>query len=117
MEDTKRFDLSKANIFLIGAGVGAIVALLFAPQSGKELREDISDTAKRSVEYANSSMKQVKDGAAQIYKAGYDKAADLIAASKGIIEEQKEIVATALDAGKKAYQANKAASIKAVPEA
>src|SRR6185436_20705271 len=98
MEDRERFDLSKLNFFLIGAGVGAIVALLLAPKSGKELREGISDTAQRGVEFANSSMKQVKEGAAQIYTDGFNKAADLLAASRGIIEEQKEIVATALDA-------------------
>jgi gas vesicle protein len=116
VEKSKRFDLSNLNFFLVGAGVGAIVALLFTPKSGRELREDISDTTQRGVEYANSSMKQVKDGAAQFYTAGFDKAADLIAAGRGLIEEQKEIVATALDAGKKAYQANKAASVRAGSE-
>jgi len=31
--------------FLLGASVGAIIALLFAPQSGEELRANIQSTA------------------------------------------------------------------------
>jgi len=31
--------------FLIGASVGAVIALLFAPQSGEELRANIQSTA------------------------------------------------------------------------
>jgi len=31
--------------FLLGASVGAVVALLFAPQSGEELRANIQTTA------------------------------------------------------------------------
>jgi len=34
--------------FLFGAVAGAIVALLFAPQSGKELRASIQSTADRN---------------------------------------------------------------------
>ena len=34
--------------FLLGASVGAVIALLFAPQSGKELRTDIQSTADRN---------------------------------------------------------------------
>ena len=33
--------------FLLGAAVGAIFALLFAPQSGEELRMKIQDTAEK----------------------------------------------------------------------
>lgn len=36
---------AKSVAFLIGLGVGVGVALLYAPQSGKETREWISDTA------------------------------------------------------------------------
>ena len=34
-------------IFILGAAVGAILALLFAPQSGQELRSKIQDTAEK----------------------------------------------------------------------
>ena len=34
-------------IFIFGAAVGAIFALLFAPQSGQQLRSKIQDTAEK----------------------------------------------------------------------
>ena len=34
-------------IFILGAAVGAIFALLLAPQSGQELRSKIQDTAEK----------------------------------------------------------------------
>lgn len=34
---------------LIGAGIGAILALLFTPKSGRELRGDIADAARTGI--------------------------------------------------------------------
>ena len=34
--------------FLLGASVGAVIALLFAPQSGEELRANIQSTADKN---------------------------------------------------------------------
>src|SRR5438445_12494355 len=98
----KKINFSVLNSFLIGAGIGAVVALLFAPKSGKELRGNISDTALRGVDYTKSGLNQVKESAAQLYTAGYDKAADLVTDSRDLIVEQKDRLSTALDAGKKA---------------
>jgi len=38
---------AKSYAFLIGVGIGVAVALLYAPQSGEETREWISDTAEQ----------------------------------------------------------------------
>ena len=35
--------------FLLGAAVGAVVALMFAPASGKELRAEIQTTAEKDL--------------------------------------------------------------------
>lgn len=107
MKDTKNFEFSKLNSFLIGVGVGAIVALIFAPKSGEELREDISGTAHRGINFANSGMKEVKSKATRIYKASFDKTIEMLKASRNILDKQKEIVSNAVDAGKKAYLENK----------
>ena len=37
----------KLVYFLIGAGIGAVTALLFAPKAGAELRADIADRTRR----------------------------------------------------------------------
>ena len=40
---------TKLTYLLIGGGIGAIIALLFAPKSGVELRGDIADADRKSV--------------------------------------------------------------------
>jgi len=42
--------------FLIGASVGAIVALLFAPQSGEETRANIQATAEENWQKVRSEL-------------------------------------------------------------
>ena len=37
----------KLTYFLVGAGIGAVLALLFAPKSGEELRNDIADATRK----------------------------------------------------------------------
>jgi len=54
-----------AGAFLLGGLIGASVALLYAPKSGRETREDISKTARRiknkSVDLAEEMIEGVND--------------------------------------------------------
>jgi len=43
MSDDRSDVGSKLTYFLAGAGIGAVIALLFAPKAGRELRGDIAD--------------------------------------------------------------------------
>ncbi|MCS6883857.1 MAG: YtxH domain-containing protein [Acidobacteriota bacterium] len=112
---SERNDISsKLAYFLIGAGVGAIVALLFAPKSGQELREDIAGATRRSLDYANQNVKALGQKASALYEAGREKTSGLIDHSKEVLQEQKERVSAAIEAGKRAYQEKKAASAAAI---
>ncbi len=66
---------------LVGGLVGAGVALLLAPKTGKELRKDIRDLASDT----------------------RDKVAMTIDRSKALFDESKAAVTNAIDAGKKAF--------------
>jgi len=68
--------------FLSGAAIGAGIALLFAPQSGKETREKIKDVAE-----------DVKD-----------KISDLVGDTKDFLSEQKRAITEAVAAGKEAIK-------------
>ena len=37
---------NKLTYLLIGGGIGAVIALLFAPKSGQELRGDLADATR-----------------------------------------------------------------------
>ena len=41
---------TKLTFFLVGAGIGAVLALLFAPKSGEELRNDIADATRKGID-------------------------------------------------------------------
>jgi len=73
--------------FLLGSLVGAGIALLVAPQAGRETREKIK-------EYAESAK---------------EKAAESVQKIKSALEEKTSVLSAAVEAGKEAYkkEANK----------
>lgn len=105
----------KLVYFLIGAGMGAIAALLFAPKAGSELRANIADVTRRGVDQARDQARQVGERATEYYQAGTDYASDLAERGKeaitdvtergkDIISRQKASVAAAIEAGKQGYR-------------
>jgi len=87
---------SKAAFFLAGAGIGAILALLFAPKSGQETRDYITQRAGEGRDMVAEKSKEYRQRA-----EGYvDKA-------RGSVAKQKEQLSAALEAGKQAYREEK----------
>lgn len=78
--------------FVLGGIVGAGIALLTAPRSGRETREKIKEftdeTTKKASEYAG----QVKDKFSSAVEHG-----------KEFVTEKKSLISSAIDAGKEAY--------------
>lgn len=105
----------KLVYFLIGAGVGAVVALLFAPKAGSELRADIADATRRGLDQARETGHELGERASGYYHAGIDRASELAThgkeavselASRGkeVVERQKSQISAALEAGKQGYR-------------
>ncbi len=46
--------------FLIGGGIGAVVALLFAPKSGTELRGELADVTKRGLDATREKATELR---------------------------------------------------------
>ena len=87
---------AKLAFFLAGAGIGAILALLFAPKSGQETRDYIVQRAGDSRNRVTEMSKEYRQRA-----EGYvDKA-------RGTVAKQKEQLSAALEAGKQAYREEK----------
>ncbi len=87
----------KFAYFLAGLGVGALLALLFAPQTGQEMRDLIGVRANQGKDYVTSKSKEVRGQAEQ-----------LVGKAKDLVTQQKEQLSAALEAGKQAYQEEKA---------
>lgn len=105
----------KLVYFLIGAGIGAITALLFAPKSGEELRSDIADVTKKGIDYARDTSRDLGDRANEYYQQRVDQVADFSSRGKEAVSEiadrgrdlvnrQKSQITAAIEAGKQGYR-------------
>ena len=109
---------TRLTYLLIGGGIGAILALLFAPKSGEELRGDIADATRKGIDRSREAAQQLTDRAGEYYEATRERASELYAqaaekvgeatkSAREVAARQTGTVAAAIDAGKKAYQEEK----------
>jgi gas vesicle protein len=119
--------------FLTGGAVGAILALLYAPKSGRELREDLrskaddylddaerymSEAKGRAIDLINEGKKKseklIKDArdksdellkdAEKMFKDAKTKAGDYIQTGKESMDQKREQIKGAIKAGVEAYK-------------
>ena len=109
---------TRLTYLLIGGGIGAILALLFAPKSGHELRGDIADATRKGIDRSREAAQQLGDRAGEYYEATRTRAGELYSqaaekvgevaqTAREAAQRQSGTVAAAIDAGKKAYQEEK----------
>lgn len=68
---------TRLTYFLVGAGIGAVLALLFAPKSGEELRNDIADATRKGLDKSKEAAQQIGAKAGEYYETGRAKAGEL----------------------------------------
>src|SRR5947199_10125602 len=69
---------TRLAFLLIGGGIGAILALLFAPKSGRELRGDIADATRKGIDYSREQGRMIGEAAGDYYERGRGKAGELV---------------------------------------
>ena len=87
---------SKFGYFLAGLGIGAAIALLFAPRSGEETRE-----------YLRERYDDVRDTTKKKARELRERTEELVEKGKDFVDRQRESVEAAVDAGKQAYRDEK----------
>lgn len=109
---------TKLTYLLIGGGIGAIVALLFAPKSGHELRGDIADATRKGIEKSRETAAHLQERAGEYYEVGREKASEYYQTAQEkageLAEKAKSAAANtanpftaAVEAGKEAYISEK----------
>jgi gas vesicle protein len=120
---------TRLSYFLVGAGIGAIVALLFAPKSGQELRGDIADATRKGIDRTREAAQQVgakageyaqqisakageyyettRERAAELYATAASKAGEVADAARDVAARKKDQISAAIEAGKQAYEEEK----------
>jgi len=67
---------TRLTYFLVGAGIGAVLALLFAPKSGEELRNDIADATRKGIDRSKEAAQQIGSKASEYYDVTRQKAGE-----------------------------------------
>ncbi len=87
---------SKVSYFLVGLGVGSLIGILFAPKSGEETREYLSQKVNEGSEYAQKKVRELTVGAE-----------DVVERAKEVVTQKKEEIAAAVEVGRETYQREK----------
>ena len=105
---------TKLTYLLIGGGIGAVLALLFAPKSGQELREDIAVATKKGIEKSKETAQHLQEAAedyyevtreraSDLYETAQEKAAAISEKARSAAAQKSNPISAAIDAGKQAY--------------
>lgn len=98
---------TQLTCFAIGAALGAVAALLFAPKSGRELREDLADATRKGVDRARETGSQLSSRAGEYYGSAASRAGELAAGAREAVASRGERFTSAIEAGRQAYREEK----------
>ena len=104
---------TKLTYLLVGGGIGAVIALLFAPKSGVELRGDIADVTRKGIEKGRETATQLQEKAGEyyevsrekaneIYQTGREKAGEFTEKARSAAAQSVNPFTAAVEAGKEA---------------
>jgi gas vesicle protein len=86
----------KALFFVLGAFMGAATALLLAPRSGEETRKLIAAKAREGADLIANRTREVAE-----------KTSSYVDRGKELLQQQRDQLSAALEAGKQAYREEK----------
>jgi len=79
--------------FLAGLGFGALLGVLYAPRSGRETREALSNTADEGREFLKHRSREAREAMGEWVDQG-----------KEAVRQKKEQVSAAFDASRQAFR-------------
>jgi len=91
---------SKLTYFIAGLGIGVAFGLLFAPSTGEETRDYLTQRVEDGREYAQRTARELRD-----------RANDLVERGKQVAKQSTESVSAAVDAGVEAYKREKSKTV------
>jgi gas vesicle protein len=100
--------------FLIGGAIGAAVALLYAPQSGRETRKDIKRTARRVKNEAVDLVEDTIDMVDDFVDDTKDRVTELIDRGVELSGAAKKEIVKSLEQGQKALEKQKNRVMEAI---
>lgn len=111
--------LTMVFAFFTGFMAGAVISLLYAPNSGKETRQKIRDTSidakNRTVEFAHQASDSARQGVQTLVEQGRESVHGIVDSSKERLQEAGEQVKSAVDTGRKVSADVRAKIAESIP--
>lgn len=95
---------SKFGAFCIGASIGAVVALLFAPKSGRENRQFIADKTRQGKDYLTEKARQGSGYVADQARRLSGRAQETFEHGRQYVAQQAENIRDAAQEGKRTFE-------------
>ena len=96
--ESKAWDKSSFALgLLIGASLGAVAAILFAPQSGTDTRQQLKDLAGQQKDNLSNQWEQTKEEAANLAGTVRDKIQDATSQAKDEANDLAEKVKSSIE--------------------
>ena len=89
---------------LAGIGIGALVGILYAPNSGRETREDIAHGAREGSEYLRARTKQAAEHVGALVDKGKEQVGEYVERGRSFVGDESNRVAATVEAGREAYR-------------
>lgn len=96
-----------AGAFLLGGAIGAFIALLYAPKSGKETRKSITKAARRVKEDAVEMVEDTIESVNDFVNDVKDRATDIIDRGVELSDSAKKEIVHTLEYGQKSIDKQK----------
>jgi gas vesicle protein len=80
---------SKLGMFSLGVSVGAALGLLFAPEAGEEMREDLSKAVRKGVERVSEEGSKWVQRAQDVAAQAQEKASDYMEQARETFERAR----------------------------
>jgi gas vesicle protein len=90
--------------FLVGLALGAGVALLFAPRSGRATRREIKRRARRVRDAAEQTVSEVRENVVDSFERARQNVEDQIESARQAVDLKKRQITRAVDAGRAAAE-------------
>lgn len=90
--------------FVLGAAIGAGLALLFAPRTGEETRRDLQRRARKMGDQAQDFVSELTDSVSNTFHSAKEKVESSIDSTRNAVELKRRQVSNAVDAGRAAAQ-------------
>ncbi len=111
----KNNDALAGALFLVAGGIiGAGIALLFAPQSGKATRKDITRYAKRARRKAEDVVEDFSDNVSKMVDMVGERAEDILETGKDLAYEAKKDLLRAMEKGQEKLEKQKSKLAKLI---